>query len=262
MGLELFINLNQLFHQKHTLKSLTLKNFKAKYVGSFMSIAWTVITPLLMAGVITIIFTKILKVQIVHFPLFILSGYLPWMFFSKALSEGTNSIIQNVNLLNQFKFSREIIPLSVVFANFLSFLLGFIVILPLFIIFNHRVILYIWFLPVILIFFLLFTCGICLFLASINVLIRDVAHIVEIGLLFWFWLTPIFYSIKMVPESYRMICYLNPLTIFIIMFKDVLYRAILPDVWIIAIGGISAFTIGILGYMVFKKLSPIFLKRI
>ncbi len=259
---QLFLKLKQLFSQRHTLKSLTIKNLKAKYVGSIMGITWVIITPLLMTVVISFVFTKILKVEIPNFQLFILSGFLPWIFFSRALSEATDSIINNVNLLNQFKFSREIIPLSYLLANFIGFILGFVVILPLFIIFNYRVILYIWFLPVILILFLLFTSGICLFLSSLNVLIRDVSHILEVGLLFWFWMTPIFYSIEMIPAPYRIICYLNPLTFYMIMFRDILYGATLPNIWVIAVGAILAFLAQVLGYMFFLKISPEFLKRI
>jgi len=258
----IFSRINQLISCKDILKSLTIKNFKTKYIGSTMGITWPIITPLLMAVVINFIFTKILKVEIDNFTFFVLSGFLPWMFFSKTLSDSTNSIINNVNLLNQFSLPIEIIPLSYLLTNFISFLIGFIVILPIFIFFSTEIILYIWFLPVVLIFFLLFTSGICLFLASINVFFRDTGHILEIILLFWFWMTPIFYSIEMVPLPYRIICYLNPLTFYIIMFRDLLYEANLPNIMFIIISVILAFIVQILGYMFFVKVSPKFLKRI
>lgn len=244
------------------LKDLTLKNFKAKYIDSILGIIWPIITPLLMALVISFIFTQILKVSMENFSFFVLSGFLPWMFFSRSLSESTNSIIENKDLLKQYNFPREIIPLSVSLSNFLSFILGFIVILPIFIIYNNHILKFLWFLPIILGLFLLFASGFCLILSALNVFIRDVVHMVEIGLLFWFWMTPVFYSVEMVPKSYQIICYLNPLTFFVIIFKDLLFKAKLPELNIVIITILISFFIFITGHIIFSKLSSKFLKKV
>lgn len=251
-----------LFAQKQLLRQIVLKEIKAKYSSSLLGLTWAVITPLLIMGVINFVFTKVMMMDIEHFPLFVLSAILPWLSFSTSLFDATPSIVRNGHLLNQFTISREILPIASVAANFINFSLGLIVMLPVFIIFNPRIIPYLLFLPVIILFHFVFTVGIGLLLSCVNVFLRDIWHLLEVGLMFWFWVTPIFYSIDMVPARFQWVCRLNPMTSYITMYRNILFEARMPSFWLIITVVSVALVALFIGYKIFIKYESFFLKRI
>ncbi len=110
--------LKLIYAHRHTLKDMVIKELKAKYSNSILGISWAVVNPLLIMLVISFVFTAVFKVEMKNFPFFILSGILPWMFFSTALSESAFSIINQAQVLRQFNIPKEILPLSSIFANF------------------------------------------------------------------------------------------------------------------------------------------------
>jgi len=112
---------------------MSVKQFKVKYSGSMLGIWWAIIIPLILAASINFVFTYVFKIGIGNFTLFVLSGIIPWLFFSNTVFEVTNSFIANSSVLRQAVLPPEIIPISCVVANSLSFLIGFIVLLPIFI---------------------------------------------------------------------------------------------------------------------------------
>ena len=108
----------------------------------------------------------------------------------------------------------------------------------------------------------MFTLGIVLFLSCLNAFFRDVTHLLGVALMFWFWVTPVFYSVDMVPASYRWICALNPMTVFITMYRDILFEAKFPGIWEVLLAFIISLAASLLGYMVFAKYESSFIKRI
>ena len=241
---------------------MAVKQLKAKYTASFLGILWAVINPLLVMSAISFVFTVVFKVAIKNFPLFILSGIYPWLFLSTTLSEASSVILNRQTILRQFNLPREILPLSSCLSNFINFLIGWLVIYPVFLFFNPRIIL---FLPLLILIFLLnfiFLCGLSLSLSILNIFFRDVEHMLGVLLMFWLWVTPVFYSIDMIPEKFRWICNLNPVTPYIIYYSDVLYRGTIPSIATF----IGIFLWGVLsiisGWLLFLRLETKILKRI
>lgn len=240
---------------------MVIRDLKAKYVGSVLGISWAIITPLLIMGVISFVFTKVMRVEIEHFPLFVLSTILPWIFFSTSLSEATPSIINNVHLLRQFTIPKEFLPISSVLANFINFLFGLVVIVPIFVIFKVQIIPFLLLLPVVLFLHLIFTVGIALLLSCINVYFRDVSHLLGVGLMFWFWVTPIFYSVDMVPVRFRWVCILNPVTSYNTIYRKLLFEANAPGLYTVAIAVAVSLAALLIGYTIFVKYETAFAKR-
>jgi len=213
-------------------------------------------------SVISFVFTVIFKVAIKNFPLFILSGIYPWLFFSSGLSEASATILNKQTILRQFNLPREILPLSSCLSSFLNFLIGWLVIYPIFLFFNPKIILYLPLLILILLLHFVFLCGLSLSLSILNIFFRDVEHLLGTVLMFWLWMTPVFYSIEMVPEEFRWLCNLNPMTSYIIYYGDVMYRAVIPNFTTV----ISVFLWGFLsiisGWLLFLRLEAKILKRI
>lgn len=260
------VNLNEIFwkviEQRHIVRSMVIKNLKDKYVGSFLGIFWAVINPILIMVVITFVFTKIVNSGIKNFPLFVLSGLLPWFFFINSISESVDSIKQNADILKQFIIPREIIPISVVIANFVNFLLGFVVILPIFILFNREISRYLCFLPLIAILHFSFTLGLSMLFSIVNIYIKDLSQLLNVGIMFWFWVTPVFYSLEMVPDNYRWIILINPATCFIVIYRKIIYYGVFCTAYMWLSAFVLALISIVIGYSLFIKKESEILKRI
>lgn len=217
--------------------------------------------PVVLALSINLIFTKVFQVSIPRYTLFVLSAILPWLFFSQGLSEATNSFLANASALKQGIFPREIVPLSSVLGNFLNFGLGQAIILPLFIAFNPKIILLIPLLALSFVLFLIFLWGLSLIFSSANVFYRDLFYFLSLGLMLWFWITPVFYSFKMLPYPYRLICLINPLTYFISNFRSILYDARVDLIALLA-SIIISLLFFFAGYSVFLSGEKELLKRV
>ena len=251
-----------LFSEREIIKNIIVKELKARYAGSLLGISWTVITPLLITAVISFVFTKVIKTDIGYFPLFVLSAILRWMCFSSSLFDAAPSIIRNSHILNQFTISKEILPVASVTANFINFIFGLLAMLPIFIIFKIKMTTLLFLLPFVILFHFIFTVGISLLLSCINIFLRDITHLLEVGLMFWFWITPVFYSVDMIPVSFRWVCILNPMTSYITVYRSILFEARLPGFYPIIIAVFMSLFMLIIGYATFIKFEPEFFKKI
>jgi len=235
---------------------------KAKYAGSALGIWWAVVTPLLLAFCINFIFTAVFKAAIESYTLYLLAGILPWLFFNAALSEATNSFLVSSPIVKQGLFPREFVPIASVLSNFLNFLIGFIFLLPVFILCNHKVLGAAPSLLFILPLHFLFIAGLGLLFALTNVFLRDLGHLLSVGFMVWFWVTPVFYSLEMIPFPFRWICLLNPMTYYVEAYKQVLFNAKPPSVPSFFILLLLALGFVLAGYRLFLKKEAALLKKI
>jgi ABC-2 type transport system permease protein len=203
---------------------MSLKQLEAKYSGSFLGIFWAIINPLLIMLIVSFIFSQMMKTEIKNFSLFILSALMPWFFFINSICESTTSVKQNADLLRQFMLPREIIPISVVLSNFINFLFGFMLLLPIFVLFNIKIIGYLLLLPLVTCLYFLFTLGISLLFSITNVYFRDLAQLLNVGTMFLFWLTPVFYPLQFIPQKLRWIIVANPVTCYVSIYRSLLYQ--------------------------------------
>lgn len=253
---------NTIFPHREILKNLVLRNLRVRYKGSILGFFWVLLNPLLTMLVLYVVFSQIMRIQIPQYPLFLLSALLPWTFFSSSLSDASHSIIDNANLVKKVYFPREILPVSYVLSNFINLLFSLLALLFILTVFRIQALRFIYFLPLILIIHLIFTIGLALFLACANVYFRDVGYILGIILMFWFYLTPVFYSIDMIPQNLCSIYLLNPMVSIITMYRNVLFDGRPPSTINISIA-LSVIIITLLfGYLVFKRYEPFFAKEI
>jgi lipopolysaccharide transport system permease protein len=244
------------------LLNLVRKSLKGKYAGSFLGMLWAFVTPLLFTLIISFVFTDIMKMNIKHAYLFILSGWLPWSFFSGSLSEAVSSIPAHVNMLKQFSMPRVLIPISVVLANFVLLLAGLLVTLPFFVIVNPKLILMLPLLLTALFFHLFFTAGLSAMIAAVYVSFRDIGQLLNILLMFWMWLTPVFYSIDMIPPEYAGIFRFNPMTPYISLYRNALLYSGSANLGLLGIAFLLSLIVGGAGFFVFHSQERDFLKKI
>ncbi|NTV29163.1 MAG: ABC transporter permease [Candidatus Omnitrophica bacterium] len=244
------------------LWNLVGKNLKARYAGSVLGILWAFINPLLLAAIIGFVFTNIFRMPVENFYLFIIAGMLPWSCLAGALQESALSIPAHVSLLKQFSIPREVVPLSVVVTHFVLFLTALLAVLPIFILSYPKTVMFLPLLAAAVLLWFLFTLGLALLLSSWCVQNRDVHQILGTFLTFWLWLTPVFYSVDMIPEFYRWMVLVNPVYPFLQIFRESLWHASGGIVRFLAVGILLCGFSLAAGSYVFARKEGDFLKRI
>jgi len=193
------------------------REFSIRYKQSIIGILWAVLQPLSMMLLFTFIFTYVMPIRITKCPyaLFFYAGLLPWSFFSSSLNYAIPSLTNHYNLVTKIYFPREILPLSGVAVAFIDFLLACGVYVLLLIAFKARICWNIlWFVPLFAL-LLVFTAGVAMVLAALNVYYHDVRLASSFLIQLWFFASPVIYSMDQVSLKLKLILFLNPLTFII-----------------------------------------------
>lgn len=248
---------------RELIKNLVRKDFKLKYRWSILGFAWSLINPVSLVLVYVLAFNVILSVPIENFTLYLTSGIFPWIFFASTMQGSTTSILGNSGLVKNMSFPREIMPLADLLFNFIEYLLTLAVFFPIaFIFFNADVSIALVAFPFVIVLQLFFLFGICLLLSAATVFFRDLEHIVEIIIRPLFWMTPIVYTMSLVPQSFRIVYLLNPFAPFIISYQAIFYRAQFPEARFVKFMLFWTVLSLAVGTLVFKKYSPYFAEEI
>jgi len=224
-----------LFRYRDLFLNLFRRELRVKYRGSVLGLAWTLINPIVLMGVYTIVFSVLWKaVTIKHYPLFILSGLVTWVFFQGALQMSCTSLLGHASLVKQVRFPRQLLPLSVVATNLVTMLVMLAVVLPLNLIVVPETRSTFWAALPLFVPLAALVTGFAIVLASATVMFRDVEHLIGTVLLPWFILTPIFYTFDRLPgiESHSVLgdvlYYGNVVAPFVEAIRDPLFFGQLP----------------------------------
>lgn len=198
------------------LSEMTKKEIKARYKKALLGFLWIFINPLLQMLIIGFVFQNILRIKVDNYFIFLFPGLLAWNFFSYSLTKATSSIVFERDLIQKAKFPREFIPLSIVLSNYFNFLIS-LLLFVLYIIISGGGLPFLlfstWFYLLLSLFWLLlFTCGLSLLTAALNVKYRDVNFFVQAIVILWFYITPIMYTLGDLPSKFIPLFRLNPLT--------------------------------------------------
>jgi lipopolysaccharide transport system permease protein len=231
------------------LENLVLKDFRIRYRNMSLGVVWSIANPLVMMGVLTFVFTRIYPNPAVsHYPVFILCGLVPFNFYSLAFNAGTTSLLDNQSLVKRVRCPRRVFPIAAVLATCLHFLIQIGLLIAFVFAFGYHVNRFWPWLGVLWAMEILFMCGLALISSVLDVYYRDVRYLVEASNVVMFWLVPIFYSLEMVPQGFRMLYLLNPIAAVVVAGREVLLQAKppAPRVWVpIAIVSISCFALGL-----------------
>jgi len=216
--------------------------------------------------VLTFVFSTILRIgrDVIPypFPLFLFVALLPWMFFSNALSSATDSISGSASLVTKVYFPREILVTAAVISKIVDLLFGLLILLGLMVFYNEYPSWTAVWVPAIFAIQLLFTIGLALPLAALNLFFHDVRYLVGVVLLVWFYITPVIYPVEMVPDRYKILFDLNPLSLVLNAYRRVLLDGTSPG-WDRMLLGIAASLLAFLvGYYLFKRMEAGFADRI
>ncbi len=255
--------IKELYAYREMIFSLVRRDIKGRYKGSALGFLWTFINPLLQLGVYTMVFSVIMRNGIEDYYLFLFVALIPWIFFSTSLSGGSSCIWAQQDMVKKIYFPREVLPIAFVTSQFVNMLLSFLVVFAVLIVsgkgLNPLALLC---LPLIMIIEYSLALGMALLSSAIAVYLRDVEYILGIVTMAWQFLTPVMYSVDMVPQQFWVIFNLNPMTPIIVAYRDILYFKQIPEIPTL----LHAFVVGILlliiGELFFGKLKRHFAEEL
>ncbi|GAB3208867.1 ABC transporter permease [Marinactinospora thermotolerans] len=264
------------WQNRQVVNLLVRRELKVKYQKSILGYAWSLLDPLAQAAIYFFVFGVLFNARVAPggedapggYALFLLSGILPWMWMSTALNDASRALITHAKLITTMKVPREIFPLAVVQTKFIEYLLTWPVLLLFVIVLGGQTGWTLLWLPVAIAVQFVFTLGITLFLASLNVLLRDVQRIVRILNRVLFYSSPIIYPMFQVMESERIpgwfktLYEMNPLVGIFQMHHAVWFPTEQPTQFILWSTVAGALIMFVIGYLTFRRLETAVLKEL
>jgi ABC-type polysaccharide/polyol phosphate export permease len=219
----------EIFEKRELIRSLVVRDLKARYKVSVLGFLWSLLRPLFMMVIFTIVFSRIFRWDIkmsAPYPIFLIAAILPWQFLTSALSAGAHSLIVNESLIKKVSLPREVFPIATVLAELVNLLLSLVVLIPFLAFFRIGIGPWVLFLPVVILVELFLVLGITLLVSSLNVFFRDTVPLVDLGVMAWFYLSPVFYPVSMVekhvsPALYKVFL-INPMCPILTGFRKTL----------------------------------------
>ena len=232
----------------------TKRDLKERYASSILGPLWIVLYPLLLMGVVTIVFSFFFSNQILGVPysLFVLTGFIHWIYFSQSVSYLTRSFLNQRNLIANAKFPLLAILISVIISRFIDYLVGFTLLIILLLIFHQLSFFKLLLIIPLILFQTLMQLGLGLIFASLNMIWRDIQYLVDVGIQILFYVTPIIYTLEIVPSHLHNFFLLNPLVLFFTNYQNILLKSEINWLYFLLAAVISLLVL-FLGVIIFKK---------
>jgi lipopolysaccharide transport system permease protein len=230
-GSPLFDHLREIYAYRALVWALVTRELRARYRGSVLGFFWTFFNPLLLMAVYYVVFNVFMKQQLDHYTYFMFVGLLPWILFANSLNAGAQSLSQKRDLLTRVKFPPQVLPAVTVVSELVNYLMA----LPLMLLlglaegvhFGWPVL----FFPLVLALQLCFTFSVVLLLSALNVFYRDLQHVVQNVLTFWFFLVPVIYPQERIPPVLRhLVVDLDPMAVIVTSYQAIFYWGRAPDI--------------------------------
>ena len=244
---------------KPLLKELVSRDLKVKYRRSFLGYVWSLLNPLLMMCVMTLIFSYMFRFDIPNYSLYLITGQTLWSFFNESTNMSMYSVLQNGALIKKVYIPKFIFPISRVLSSFVTMSFSLAAILIVMVFTKAPFCWIILLFPIPLFFLLLFAMGIGMVLSALSVYFRDITHLYGVVTLAWMYLTPIFYPVNALPEEVLPIIYANPMYYYITFFREIVLYGTVPEpvMWLqCALMSLVALAVGL---AVFRKMQRNFI---
>ncbi len=252
-----------IYAYRHMIYSFVRRELRGRYKGSVLGFFWTFLNPLLQLCVYSIVFSTILKQEIEKYYLFLFVGLIPWIFFSSSVTGGAVAVIAEKDMVKKIYFPREVLPIARVTTNFLNMLLCFIVIFTVVIVSGTRInflaipcLIPVWMVEYV------FALGMAFFASAVTVYFRDMEHILGVIMMAWQYLTPVLYSYDIIPDEYKLLFSLNPMTPIIGAYRDILYESSVPELKMLLWAFVLGLIVLLIGWCAFSRLKRRFAEEL
>ena len=255
------LNLRDLWIYRELVVFMIWRDIKVRYKQTALGALWAIIQPVMTMLVFTFLFNTVAKLPTddIPAPIFSFSALLPWGLFTTALNAASRSLTSNTNMITKTYFPRLILPMASVLGGLVDFAIAFVILIGMMVYFH----VYpgwnaLWAVPVFLALLLVTALGVALWLSAINVKYRDVGYALPFLTQFWMFVTPVVYSSTVIPEKWRLLFALNPMTGVINGFRWALLGAGNPPDLLVAISAVIAILVLVSGLFYFRNMERTF----
>lgn len=238
---------------------LVKRDLRKKYRRSVLGYFWSLLNPLMMMAVMMVVFSYMFRFEIENYPLYLICGQTMFNFFNESTNMSLYSIIDNGTLLKKIYVPKYVFPISRVLSCFVTMSFSLVAILIVMVFTRvpfHLTVLLFW---VPMVYLLVFCCGMGLLVSSLAVRFRDVIHLYSVLTMLWMYATPVFYPIEAVPPQVAALIRLNPMYVFITLFRELLLYGRMPGAGMWLSGAVMAALVFGLGAWVFSRLQKTFI---
>lgn len=246
--------MKELYDYREMIYMLVRREIRGRYKGSILGFFWTFLNPLLQFIVYAVVFSTIMRMNIEQFYIYLFIAFVPWFFLATAIPQGAVCIQAQSNLVQKIYFPRMVLPISSVVTAFVNMLLSELVVFVVLVLSGFGISYHIIALPVVWFIQLLFVLGIVLIVSALTVYIRDLAHILDIVVMAWFYATPIVYPPEMLPTQFLWLMQINPMYGIIDGYRKILYYKCWPDFSLMIMACILGLITIAVGIVVFQRL--------
>ncbi|HEY3058817.1 MAG TPA: ABC transporter permease [Chloroflexota bacterium] len=253
------LDLRELWRFRELAYFLALRDVKVRYKQTALGVAWVVLQPLLAMGIFSIVFgSRGLTTDGVPYPLFVVSGLVPWFYFANATAGASGSIVGNAQLISKVYFPRLAIPLAAVLANLVDLAIGLLLAVIVLVVFGYGIGPELLWLPALTVLSVLTALAVSVWLAALDVQYRDVRYAVPFLLQVWLFATPVIYATADVPERWRLLLSLNPMSGMIEAFRYALLGTGEPPLPKVAVSVVIVLTLLVTGLLYFRRMERSF----
>lgn len=243
----------ELIRYREMFLGLVDREVRARYRGSALGFLWSMLNPLMLMVIYSLVFSVFMRINIPNYALFLFCGLLPWAWFSTSLGNATAAISANSNLIKKVYFPLEILPIVNITTNLVNFVLSLPVLFIGMAIAQVPFTPALLFLPLLMAVQFLLTLGLSLVTCTLNAFFRDVEQLLQPLLMAWFYLTPVVYPVSQVPDAYKFLLYLNPMAPIITGYQDAIFHGKGPDMVMLGYSGLLGLGVFLVGYAVFYR---------
>lgn len=214
---------------RHVISNFVNQALTVKYKRSALGFLWSLLNPMATMIISSIVFGSIMRFKLQDFVVFLYAGMLPWGFFGSSVDQCGISILNNEGFIKKIYIPKIVFPLSTSLALFINMLFSMVALFLFMIVLGAKITPALLFLPIAFLILFMWTFGISLFVAAINVYFRDMQYIMGVVLNAWYYITPILYPMDVIPENLQMLFRINPAYYIVDMFRAPIYYNCLPS---------------------------------
>lgn len=218
-----------LYKYKNLLYELVIRDIKIRYRRSVLGLMWTLLNPILMMTVMTIVFSHLFRFEIENFPVYFFTGNILFTFITESTTNSLHSIIGSSSLIKKVYIPKYLFPLSKVLASLVNLLFSYVAMIIVMIFTKVDFSLAMIFSPLVMIYLSMFAIGLGLILSTMMVFFRDTAHLYSIFTLIWMYLTPIFYPTSLLADKSDLLLKLNPMYYYLSYFRKIVLYGQFPN---------------------------------
>ena len=254
------LDLKSIWEYRELLYFLVWRDLKVRYKQTAIGVGWTVLQPLIAMSIFTVIFGYFAKIPSdgVPYPIFAFCGLLPWTYFATALNRCMVSVVADAQLVSKVFFPRLILPMAGTISGIIDFLISLVIFLGLMVWYGFGVTFWLLTLPLFLMLALLTALAVGLWVSALNVRYRDIGYIIPFITQVWMFASPVIYPVSMIPEKYRSLYSLNPMSGVIEGFRWTVLGKANPDFSMMAASAIVVAGVFAGGVVFFRRMERTF----